>query len=203
MDPLAQDAEESTESGTQAGSPQEVLDRCFHLEPGDRAALARGKIPSKLWRGMDWVTGLPRFRWETALGLIGIGAGPQILWLQSGEASLLTWLSPLPALGTLGWWILRRRKYARLSRERLGDSMLSTVSGQARTSTRWSTDSSGRAVAHQTLHLAGEAFPLPSSLGERTIEGQVRVQILSLVSLSDPAAPPTRWVVAIELLGPI
>lgn len=202
MDPLAEEADESTDSDTTAASPQEVLDRCFAITPGQRELLARGKVPRKLLRSMDWVTGRPAFRWQTALGLLGITAGPQILWLQSGDPTLLTWLSPAPLMVTLAWWLFRLRAYTRLSQRHLGRHMVSTIQGAARTSTRWSANASGEQTPHQTLHLAGESFPLPSGLGERTIEGQVRVHILSLVSLSDPTAPPTRWVVAVELMSP-
>jgi len=183
-------------------SLQEILDTCFGVDAKQRANLTRGKVSARLLRSFDWVTGLPKFRWQSALGLIGIAAGPQILWWQSREATLLTWLSPLPALAAGAWWAGRYRAYARLVRDRLEGRMVHQLEGVARTSTRWTTGPEGEAIAHLTLHVCGESFPLPSRLGSRIVEGRVRIHILSLPSLAHPSSPPTRWLAGVDLLDP-
>lgn len=151
---------------------------------------------------MDWVTGRPAFRWQSALGLIGIAAGPQILWWQNGSPTLLTWLSPIPATAAFAWWILRRRAYLRLAKKSLSGPMISTVVGLGTSTTRWTVDSQGERKAQTSLQVAGETFPIPKGGEGVAIDGPVRIQVLSLVSLDHPHSPPTRWLVAVELLDP-
>lgn len=181
-------------------SLQEILDRSFGVDAKTRALLSRGKVPGRLLRSFDWVTGLPKFRWQSALGLVGIAAGPQILWWQSGEATLLTGLSPLPAMAALAWWSWRHQTFRKLVRSQSDPRMVQQVEGIARTTTRWSTGTDGETTAHHTLNVGEESFPLPTRMANSTVEGKVRIHILSLPSLLHPKSPPTRWLAGVDLL---
>lgn len=177
-----------------------MVDLCFGISTADRDALRAGRLPSRVLTPFAWATGLPAWRWPTAIGLAGIGLGPQISWWQTGEPTFLSGLAPMPALATLAWWLSRQATWKSRLRRLSPPGPVETVTGIGRGQTRWIPDRDGTPTAHPAVQVGEQTWQLPTRFGPRIVEGPMKLFVLRLPSLPEPSVPPMRFLGAIELL---
>ncbi len=179
----------------EASLPQGVLDHEFGVDAPERAALARGRVPMRLWARWPYAA---RPGWPLDLGLasavaVGVLAGA---WPLTGLDVPVLVAGGLVALGCvspLRDGVRRMRLLGARPRAR-------AVDAEVRTEREWHPDAGLAHTLVATLVVGTDRYFLGSRLGDLVVEGPARVLLWQITAPIADLPVPREEVVAVELL---